>query len=186
MLVWIENTSLALWVGTSLWAYPVLLSAHITGLAVIVGIIAMRDFHLLGFINGVTEANFLELKKLAYCGFLINGISELCCLHLRHLICQQIYLSGKTFFIGSGMLLASKIYKKIEKNTGRTSTKILAILSLFSWFGAITAWALNCIHILVRKMIETLTNEIMASQLSQWIQATYWLWPVLEIIHFLV
>jgi len=33
-------------------------------------------------------------------------------------------------------------------------------------------------------MIETLTNEIMASQLSQWIQATYWLWPALEIIHF--
>jgi hypothetical protein len=33
-------------------------------------------------------------------------------------------------------------------------------------------------------MIETLTKEIMASQLSQWVQATYWLWPVLEIIHF--
>ena len=33
-------------------------------------------------------------------------------------------------------------------------------------------------------MIEILTKEIMASQLSQWIQATYWLWPVLEIIHF--
>ena len=140
MLVWIENTSLALWVGTSLWAYPVLLSAHITGLAVIVGIIAMRDFHLLGFINGVTEANFLELKKLAYCGFLINGISG-----IMLFASQASYLSTnlpflvKLFFIGSGMLLASKIYKKIEKNPGRTSTKILAILSLFSWFGAITA-----------------------------------------------
>ena len=140
MLVWIENTSLALWVGTSLWAYPVLLSAHITGLAVIVGIIAMRDFHLLGFINGITEANFLELKKLAYCGFLINGISG-----IMLFASQASYLSTnlpflvKLFFIGSGMLLASKIYKKIEKNTGRTSTKILAILSLFSWFGAITA-----------------------------------------------
>ncbi len=33
-------------------------------------------------------------------------------------------------------------------------------------------------------MIETLTQEIMSSQLSQWIQAAYWLWPVLEIIHF--
>ena len=33
-------------------------------------------------------------------------------------------------------------------------------------------------------MIETITKEIMASQLSQWIQATFWLWPVLEIIHF--
>ena len=140
MLVWIENTSLALWVGTSLWAYPVLLSAHITGLAVIVGIIAMRDFHLLGFLNGVTEANFLELKNLAYCGFLINGISG-----IMLFASQASYLSTnlpflvKLFFIGSGMLLASKIYKKIEKNTGRTSTKILAILSLFSWFGAITA-----------------------------------------------
>ena len=140
MLVWIENTSLALWVGTSLWAYPVLLSAHITGLAVIVGIIAMRDFHLLGFINGVTEANFLELRNLAYCGFLINGISG-----LMLFSSQASYLSTnlpflvKLFFIGSGMLLASKIYKKIEKNTGRASTKILAILSLFSWFGAITA-----------------------------------------------
>ena len=140
MLIWIENTSLALWVGTSLWAYPVLLSAHITGLAVIVGIIAMRDFHLLGFINGVTEANFLELKNLAYCGFLINGISG-----IMLFASQASYLSTnlpflvKLFFIGSGMLLASKIYKKIEKNTGRTSTKILAILSLFSWFGAITA-----------------------------------------------
>lgn len=140
MLVWIENTSLALWVGTSLWAYPVLLSAHITGLAVIVGIIAMRDFYLLGFVNGVTEANFLELKKLAYCGFLINGISG-----IMLFASQASYLStnlpflAKLFFIASGMLLASKIYKKIEKNTGRTSTKILAILSLFSWFGAITA-----------------------------------------------
>ena len=33
-------------------------------------------------------------------------------------------------------------------------------------------------------MTETLTQVIMSSQLSQWIQATYWLWPVLEIIHF--
>tara|TARA_B100000579_G_scaffold288604_1_gene239437 strand:- start:3 stop:449 length:447 start_codon:yes stop_codon:yes gene_type:complete len=140
MLVWIENTSLALWVSTSLWAYPFLLSAHITGLAVIVGILAMRDFHLLGFIDGVTEANFLELRKLAYCGFAINGVSG-----LMLFSSQASYLSTnlpfltKLFFIGSGIFLASQIYKKIEKKQGRTSTKILAILSLVSWFGAIIA-----------------------------------------------
>jgi hypothetical protein len=33
-------------------------------------------------------------------------------------------------------------------------------------------------------MLKTLTEEIIASQLSQWVQATYWLWPVLEILHF--
>ena len=140
MLVWIENTSLALWVGTSLWAYPVLLSAHITGLAVIVGIIAMRDFHLLGFINGVTEANFLELRNLAYCGFLINGISGLMLFSSQaSYLSTNLHFLVKLFFIGSGMFLASQIYKNIEKKSVRNSTKFLAILSLFSWFGAITA-----------------------------------------------
>ena len=140
MLVWIENTSLALWVGTSFWAYPFLLSAHITGLAVIVGILAMRDFHLLGFIDGVTEANFIELRKLAYCGFVINGVSG-----LMLFSSQASYLSTnlpfliKLFFIGLGVFLASQIYQRIEKKQGRISTKILAILSLFSWFGAIIA-----------------------------------------------
>ena len=140
MLVWIENTSLALWVGTSLWAYPFILSAHITGLAIIVGILAMRDFHLLGFINGVTDANFLELRKLAYCGFVINSVSG-----LMLFSSQASYLSTnlpfltKLFFIGSGIFLASQIYKNIEKKQSRTSTKILAILSLISWFGAIIA-----------------------------------------------
>ena len=33
-------------------------------------------------------------------------------------------------------------------------------------------------------MLGVLTREISASQLSQWVQATYWLWPVLEIFHF--
>ena len=100
----------------------------------------MRDFHLLGFIDGVTEANFLELKKLAYCGFLINGISG-----LMLFSSQASYLSTnlpflmKLFFIISGMFLASQIFRKIEKKSDRTAVKILAILSLLSWFGAITA-----------------------------------------------
>ena len=33
-------------------------------------------------------------------------------------------------------------------------------------------------------MIEALTEEMMASNLTQWIQATYRLWPILEIFHF--
>ena len=33
-------------------------------------------------------------------------------------------------------------------------------------------------------MIEALTEEMMASNLTQWIQATYWLWSILEIFHF--
>ena len=38
MFEWLENTSVALWVGESLWAYPFMLSLHVIGLAIVVGI----------------------------------------------------------------------------------------------------------------------------------------------------
>ena len=33
-------------------------------------------------------------------------------------------------------------------------------------------------------MLESLTSLIIDSPLNQWILDTYWLWPVLEIVHF--
>ena len=33
-------------------------------------------------------------------------------------------------------------------------------------------------------MIQSLASRIADSSLNQWISETYWLWPVLEIIHF--
>ena len=140
MLVWIENTSLALWVGTSFWAYPFLLSIHITGLAIIVGIFAMRDFHLIGVLSGLSVSNFLELKKMAYCGFLINSLSGLLLFSSQaSYLATNLPFLLKIFFIGSGMILASRIHKKIEGNNEKACGKSLASLSLFCWFGAIAA-----------------------------------------------
>ena len=140
MLVWIENTSLALWVGTSLWAYPFLLSIHISGLAIIVGIFAMRDFHLIGFVSGLPVINFLELKKLAYCGFLINSLSGLLLFSSQaSYLATNLPFLLKIFFISSSMILASQIHKSIEKKQDQTNLKTLATLSLICWFGAIVA-----------------------------------------------
>ena len=140
MLVWIENTSLALWVSTSLWAYPLLLSIHITGLAIIVGIFAMRDFHLIGVLSSLSVYNFLELKKLAYCGFLINSLSGLLLFSSQaSYLATNLPFLLKIFFIGSGMILASRIHKKIEEHNQKAYGKSLASLSLFCWFGAIVA-----------------------------------------------
>ena len=75
MFEWLESTSVAIWVGESLWAYPSLLSLHIVGLAVVVGIFSMRDMRLLGLFPGIEPAAFLPLSKLAVIGFIINAIS---------------------------------------------------------------------------------------------------------------
>ena len=69
MFAWLENTPVALWVGLSLWAYPLLLAVHIVGLAVVVGIFSMRDLRLLGCFPGLAPAAFLPLSRLAWVGF---------------------------------------------------------------------------------------------------------------------
>jgi len=50
---WLEETRLALWVGESLWGYPLLLSLHIVGLAMVAGIFTMLNLRLLGVLKEI-------------------------------------------------------------------------------------------------------------------------------------
>ena len=72
---WLENTPIALWVGESLWAYPFMLSLHVMGLAILVGVFAMLDLRLLGSFDKIGIHSFLPVMKFAWVGFLVNAIS---------------------------------------------------------------------------------------------------------------
>ena len=119
MFIWIENTALALWISTSLWAYAFLLCAHISGLAIVVGIFTVRDFHLIGVLSALQESKFLELKNLAYGGFVINSLSGLLLFasQASYLVTNTPFLS-KLLFILVGIILALQIHKRIEENQG--------------------------------------------------------------------
>jgi hypothetical protein len=45
---WLENTPWALFIGRSLWAYPVVQTIHFTGLSLWVGTIVLTDLRFLG------------------------------------------------------------------------------------------------------------------------------------------
>jgi hypothetical protein len=45
---WLENTPWALFIGRSLWAYPVVQAIHFSGLSLWVGTIVVIDFRFLG------------------------------------------------------------------------------------------------------------------------------------------
>ena len=64
MFLWLENTPVALWVSLSLWAYPMLLSVHIVGLAMVVGLFSMRDLRLLGLFPQLQPSAFSHLPDL--------------------------------------------------------------------------------------------------------------------------
>ena len=140
MFVWIENTALALWVSTSLWAYPFLLSLHILGLAVVAGIFLLRDLHLIGLIGALPPSNFFDLRGLAYAGFTLNAISGFLLFSSQaSILVGNISFLLKISFLSIAMALAVSIHKQIDKGGNITQPKISAFISLTCWFGTITA-----------------------------------------------
>ena len=149
MFEWLENTSVALWVGESLWAYPFMLSLHVIGLAIVVGILSMIDFKLLGGFKGIRVGSMLPLLKFAWIGFLINAISG-----LFLFTSQASYFATSTvFLIKLGCIFVGAILTKAMQNqlvaanaagnAEDVSMKGLAVVSLLLWLVAITAGRLT-------------------------------------------
>ncbi|MCB1669728.1 MAG: hypothetical protein R3F41_14500 [Gammaproteobacteria bacterium] len=148
MFAWLENTPVAMWVGLSLWAYPMLLAVHIIGLAIVVGIFSMRDLRLLGMFQGLRPAAFLPLSRLAWGGFIVNAVSGILLFTSQAVtFASSIPFLIKITGIIVGMVLAGVIQARLrteislqspEVRPGR-GTRILALASLTCWLTAIVA-----------------------------------------------
>ncbi len=148
MLTALETTSLAIWVGESLWAYPALLAAHIVGLAIVVGLLSMRDLKLLGFFVQVDFRIFSDLIPLVIAAFCLNALSGFLLFSS-----QANYLAGSVPFvvklvcIAVGLGCAFGLQRRRLKLftdgawalTQDLLTRTLACLSLSAWTGAIVA-----------------------------------------------
>lgn len=147
VFVWLENTPVAIWVSESLWAYPFWLSLHVIGLAIVVGIFAMRDFKLLGMFRDIEATAFQPIIKFAWIGFSINAFSGV------FLFASQatVFVTNKAFLIKISFIFVAAILAAVTQNKLRdalvvgpcsqvdVATKVIAVCSLFFWFGAIVA-----------------------------------------------
>jgi hypothetical protein len=144
---WLEETRLALWVGESLWGYPLLLSLHIVGLAMVAGIFTMLNIRLLGILKEIEFSPLIGLFRLAWIGLLINALSGF-----------GLFSSQATIFVTStpflvkiaaifvGVIIATRILKIVRRDAGGwdagtslpdQSVKRLAVVSLLCWIVAI-------------------------------------------------
>ncbi len=149
MFEWLESSALAIWVGESLWGYPIMLGMHAIGLAIVVGIFVMLDLRMLRVIRGVSFTAFLSLFRLAWIGLIINTLSG-----------SSLFTSQATTFVESapflikisaviaGVILGVFIQRRlklraadwdISDNNIESSATALAALSLVCWIGAIVA-----------------------------------------------
>ena len=145
----LENTTAAIWVGESLWGYPLLLGTHVVGLAIVAGIFLMLDLRILGFNKGVSYESFLSLFRLAWFGLAINAISGTALFSSQ----ATTFVSSTPFLlkIGSitvgvicavlirGRLLECAASWDASGTTASDATRLIAMVSLLCWIGAIGA-----------------------------------------------
>lgn len=148
ILYWLEETPLAIMVGESLWVYPFLLSLHVVGLATLVGIFAMLDLRLLGSFGQIRIGSLLPVIRFAWFGLVVNAVSG-----------ALLFTSQASYFVTSipfllkismifvGAILAVIIQRRLREAQNESSgeweisggTRIVAVLSLMMWLGAIIA-----------------------------------------------
>lgn len=148
MFATLETTELATWVAVSLWGYPIMLSLHVVGLAVVVGIFSMRDLTLLGLFPGIQPSAFLGLGKLGWVGFIVNALSGFALFASQ----ATVFVTSVPFLIKiacivAGMVLAGVIQSRLRAELASAdaiaavskSTSVIAFISLMFWLAAIIA-----------------------------------------------
>jgi hypothetical protein len=144
VLIWIENSGVGVWIRESLWGYPIVLSCHAVGMAIVVGTFTMVDIRVLGFAGGIPITACKRLLIIGWLGFLLNLVSG-CLLFTGD--AQRFFFQG-VFEIKMGLIILGGLTMwylvrtlKVDPESARV--KYLAALSLAMWFGAIIAGRLT-------------------------------------------
>lgn len=153
-LEWLATLPFAEWVQISEWGFPILLSFHSIGLAIVVGLFAMLDFRILGFGKSFPVSNFADFMGVAWFGFTINAISGLWLFAAdgaRLITNWPFQLKMFCVFLGVALTfftvreLNFAAYEKASKAEAEAlgepaitrNAKILAFASLITWVVAI-------------------------------------------------
>jgi hypothetical protein len=152
MFEWLEGTAVAIWVGESLWGYPIMLGCHVVGLAIVVGTFVMRDLRLIGLFSGISYESLASLRNLGWGGFVVNAISG-CFLFSSQ---ASHFATNTPFLLKISMIFLAAICAGIIQNRMRDeavtwdssgavvgSVRVIAMVSIALWMGAIIAGRLT-------------------------------------------
>ena len=76
-LKWLENTSYSEWILTSAEGWPLMLTIHAIGLALVVGIVFAMNLRMLGFYSTIPLTSLYEILRIAWIGIVLNVITGL-------------------------------------------------------------------------------------------------------------
>ena len=137
-LLWVEESWMGIFIRESLWGYPIVLSSHGVGMAIVVGCVIAANMRVLGFAKGLSVRAFDGVFIVGWLGFLVNLISGLILLAGN----ASVYFFQGSFQLKIAFILVGGILMKIMMNGIRDNrdlavTRIISVLCLASWLGAL-------------------------------------------------
>ena len=143
----LEQSALARYVQENPVGYPLVLTTHAVGMAVLAGIVLMINFRVLGFARDVPLQYFHRLLKLALVGLLLNLVSGVMLFvadasahaaNVAFLVKIALLITGGTLLI----VLARRLAPTAGGDAAALesdSTRLIAGVSVAVWIGVIVA-----------------------------------------------
>ena len=145
---WLESTALAEWVRTSLVGYPLVLTVHSIGMAIMIGLVWVVDLRLVGWFKRIPYTALDNLIRVAWYGLAINFItgSAIFTSQAVFYTTSPIFLL-KMFMILCGAITAAYMQPRIRREAPSWASgtavpqglKTLAAASAGMWLVAIIA-----------------------------------------------
>jgi hypothetical protein len=138
----LSQTSLVQWTAASDWGYPIVLTSHAVGMALVVGILLMFDLRVLGLGASIPFAAIRSYFRVAWIGFAVNVCSGtlLFLANYTAFLHNTAFLTKISLLAAAGIgtwLLARDVAGNAERTTNRA--KAIACVCIALWFGAIVA-----------------------------------------------
>jgi hypothetical protein len=146
--VWLEATSLSTWIreSTSIWAFPTILSLHTIGMGFVAGLNAAVDLRILGFAPSIPLLELRRFLPVMWLGFWINAASGLLLLiaYPTKALTNPVFYLKLTFIalalVGIRFMIRFVFEDaSLDLKPATRKCKMLAVVSLVCWTGAITA-----------------------------------------------
>jgi hypothetical protein len=140
-LNWVESSALAIWVGQSLWGFPISLTLHALGMGFLAGGNLAMALRLWGFAPSIPLPALLRVYPFLWgCAglSLISGVMLLSAYPAKALTNGVFYF--KILLVTSGLwVMALPLRRLLQQEPAVASSRALALLIALLWLGTIAA-----------------------------------------------
>jgi hypothetical protein len=143
----LQNSAFSQWLLVSEWAYPILLTLHSLGLAMLVGVLVVIDLRVLGVARSIPLPPMKRLMMLVWIAFVVNASSgtALFVADAVKFIQSPAFLFKVTSIvigmtiatlIGSSVLNATDAFDRSDRSMP-VAARVMASISMLVWISAI-------------------------------------------------